>query len=99
MESGTGLFFYMEQAQIQNQTSDQQLSVSHSGQETLLVLLEGGQSGADIQQRGSTLLRAARHQTPVILNPQAGQGLIAHLSTTSNKNKNNNKNNKVGWFY
>lgn len=58
------------------------LSVSHSSQETLLILLEGGQSGADLQQHGSTLLRTARHQTPVILNPQTVQGLVTHLGNT-----------------
>lgn len=63
------------------------LSVSHSSQETLLILLEGGQSGADLQQHGSTLLRTARHQTPVVLNPQTVQGLVTHLVNTTTMKK------------
>ncbi len=59
------------------------LSFSHSSQETLLILLEGGQSRAYLQQRGHTLCRAARQQMPVFLNPKAVQGLVTHLWTTT----------------
>lgn len=57
-------------------------SFSYSSQQTLLVLLEGGQSRADLQQCRLTLLRATRHQTSVILNPKAVQSLVTHLRTT-----------------
>lgn len=59
--------------------------VPHSSQEALLVLLEGRQAGADLQQRGSAPLRAARQQTAVLLNPEAVQGLVTHLRTTADE--------------
>ncbi|TNN36751.1 hypothetical protein EYF80_053088 [Liparis tanakae] len=54
----------------------------HRSQQALLVLLEGGQSGTDLQQRDSALLRAARHQPPVVLQAEAVQGLVTDLKTT-----------------
>lgn len=68
-------------ADVEKVSVSECVCLSHGGQETLLIPLDGGQSTADLQQRGSAQLRAARHQTPVILNPQAVQGLVAYLVT------------------
>lgn len=57
------------------------VSVSYSSQQTLLVLLEGGQAGAYLQQGGFTLLRTACHQTSVVLNSKAIQSPVTDLRT------------------
>jgi len=56
------------------------LKHTYGGGQGLLVPLEGAEPGGDFQQGDSAQLRAAAEDAPVVLQAQAGEGLVADLA-------------------